>query len=182
MFEDWKEAWREAVENFRRELSGDEPGDVRTRAMKREFDAASGVLDKLDGEIRRARREAAEERESEQTCRRREDMARRIGDDETVRIAVEFAVRHAERATVLERKVAVLEEERGLVARDVDGMKQILAEEGVQQGVSSGGRAETVRDVLGEREREDRDFSKLEREAREKAAEERLEELKRRMR
>lgn len=182
MFDDWKQAWREAVENFRRELSGDtEPGSARARAMEREYDAARSALEKLDGEIRRTRRAAGDERDNVQVCRRREEMARGIGDEETVRIAVEFAARHAERAAVLERKVDVLMEERSLVERDVDGMKKILAEEGIEPRVTGQG-ADSLRDVLEEREREDRDFSKLEREAKEKAAAERLEELKRRMR
>lgn len=182
MFEDWKQAWRDAVENFRRELSGDEgSADSRTRAMQREFSSARGALDKLDGEIRRTRREASDERENEQVCRRRESMARRIDDEETVRIAVEFAVRHAERATILERKVEVLLQERALVERDLDSMKQTLADRGVRPGLNAEPEKE-IRQIFEERERENRDFSKLEKEARERAAEERLEELKRKMR
>jgi hypothetical protein len=183
MFDDWKKAWREAVDNFRRELGDSESGDVRTRAMQKEFSAAQGALDKLDSEIRRTRREASDERENESVCRRREEMARKIDDEETVRIAVEFAVRHAERAVILERKVEVLLEERALVDRDVEGMKQVLSEQGVRPSVSSGpSPVETVREIVEERERETRDFSRLEQEAKERAAADRLEELKRRMR
>jgi hypothetical protein len=110
-------------------------------------------------------------------------MARKIDDEETVRIAVEFAVRHAERAVILERKVEVLLEERALVDRDVEGMKQVLSEQGVRPSVSSGpSPVETVREIVEERERETRDFSRLEQEAKERAAADRLEELKRRMR
>jgi len=185
VFEDWKEAWREAVENFRRELADDESaGSTRIRAMQREFGAAQGALEKLDHEIRRTRRESEEEREQEQVCRRREEMARRINDEETVRIAVEFAVRHAERAGVLERKVVVLVEERTILARDLDGMKTSLDEQAgpAAAQVADQASAERARQRLHERERQDRDFSRLEREAKEKAAEARLEELKKRMR
>jgi hypothetical protein len=184
VFDDWKQAWREAVENFRRELADDDtPDATRTRSMQREFGAAERALEKLDLEIRRTRRESEEERENEQVCRRREEMARRINDEETVRIAVDFAERHAERAGVLERKVTVLVEERTLLARDLDGMKKSLEEQagpGAAQ-VDDGAAAERVRQRIVERERQDRDFSRLEREAREKAAEARLEELKKRM-
>jgi len=182
MLNDWKQAWREAVENFRREVAGDAAlGDARARAMNREFQAAQRALEKLDIEIQRTRKEAGEERESEQVCRRREEMARRINDEETVRIAVEYAVRHAERAGMLERKVTVLVEEHTLLARDLDSMKTTLAQTLEQVGAG----AENLRDpleVLEERAKQDRDFGRLEREAKEKAAEERLEELKRRMR
>ena len=178
MFTDWKKAWRQAVENFRRELSDEGASDTRTRAMHREVMSARGAREKLDGEIRRARREAADEREQEQVCRRREQMARGIGDAETVRLAVEFAVRHAERATVLERKVDVLVAEHGLLVRDLESMEKVLAEQPEAPRVSN---PESMREILQERERENRDFGQLEREARERAAVQRLEELKRRM-
>jgi hypothetical protein len=180
MFEDWKQAWREAVDNFRREVAGEATSlDSRARAMNREYLAAQNALDKLDSEIRRTRRESTEERENEQVCRRREEMARRINDQETVRIAVEFAVRHAERAGILERKVSVLVEEHSMLANDLESMKLTLASTVEQVGSAPAG---DIRDILEERRKQDRDFGRLEREAKEKAAEERLEELKRKMR
>ncbi len=184
MFEDWKQAWRDAVENFRRELTGDElSAGARARGMNRELQAAQGALEKLEFEINRTRREATEERENEQVCRRREEMARKIGDEETVRIAIEFAVRHSEKAGVLERKVVVLVEERTLLARDLDHMKAVLAEQGisVEEPVAQLDTA-ALHELAEERRRQDRDFGRLEREAKEKAAAERLEELKRKMR
>jgi len=183
MFEDLKKAWRDAVDNFRREVAADEAGgDTRTRAMNRELMTARSVLEKLDGEIRRARREATDERENEAVCRRREEMARRIGDEETVRIAIEFCARHAERAGVLERKAEVLTEERALLVRDLDSMEQTFAAQPDAAQVSAPGSPSSGRVLEEDREREDRDFGRLEREARERAASERLEELKRRMR
>jgi hypothetical protein len=182
MLNDWKQAWREAVDNFRREVAGEEvSGDLRARAMNREFQAAQRALERLDVEIQRTRKEAGEERESEQVCRRREDMARRINDEETVRVAVEFAVRHSERAGVLERKVTVLVEEHTLLARDLESMKVTLAQT-IEQVAISPENLRDPREVLEERAKQDRDFGRLEREAKEKAAAERLEELKRRMR
>ena len=176
MFEDWKEAWRQAVENFRREI-GDDTGQSspppRSRVMHRELTAAREAFARLEAEIQRTQREAAGERESEAICRRREGQARIIGDHETIRIAVEFAVRHAERASVFERKVEVLTAERDLLRRDLDGMERLMAEHMASQPPP---------DQIEAREKQDRDFGKLEREAREKAAAERLEELKRRMR
>ncbi|MCI0434433.1 MAG: hypothetical protein L0271_12460, partial [Gemmatimonadetes bacterium] len=130
MWEDWKKAWRDAVENFRRELAGDDvASDSRTRAMQRDVMAVRDALSRLDGEIRRTQRESETERENEQVCRRREEMARSVKDEETARIAAGFAVRHAERAAVLTRKVEVLEAERGLLARDLDSMEKVLAEQ-----------------------------------------------------
>lgn len=179
MFEDWKHAWRQAVDNFRRELEGmDDGAPAHVRAMRRELLTARGALERLDGEIVRTRQEAAAERAEEVTCRRREGLARNVGDEETFRLAAEFAVRHAERADVLERKVAVFEEERKLLVRDLESMEKTLAEHPEAQAIG----AEPPPDVLEERARQDRDFRTLDQRAKERAAEQRLEELKRKMR
>lgn len=181
MFEDWKLAWRQAVENFHREAGGGTTGaPPRIRAMERELTSASGALGNLDDEIRRTRRDLGKEREAEQQCRRREALARDVDDAETVRIAVEFAQRHAERAAVLDRKIAVLEDERSLLARDVSAMRERLAEvapAAAARGVGDGATAATSHDD----DRGSPEFTRMEREARERAADQRLEELKRRM-
>ncbi|HSK19592.1 MAG TPA: hypothetical protein VK912_10635 [Longimicrobiales bacterium] len=179
MFDDWKQAWRQAVENFHREAAGGATGaPPRVRAMERELISASGALGNLDEEIRRTTRDLSKEREEEQVCRRREALARGVGDAETVRIAVEFAERHAERAAVLERKITVLQDERALLARDVAAMRTTLAEvapAAAATGVGDGAAAPR------QDEREPHEFSRMERQARERAADQRLEELKRRM-
>jgi hypothetical protein len=183
MFEDWKQAWRQAVENFRRELRESEEGDGAppdVRAMRRDVVSARGALEKLDDEITRTRRDAVAEREQETICRRREGLARNIGDAETARLAAEFALRHVERAVLFERKVAVLEEERTLLRRDLGLMEEALSTRAPASAESVTGGARP--DVLEDRERQDRDFAQFDREAREKAAQEKLEELKRRMR
>jgi hypothetical protein len=183
MFSDWKQAWRQAVENFQRELHGESGAPPRVRAMERELVSAAGALGKLDDEIRRTARELDDERGSEQVCRRRESLARDVGDEETVRIAAEFAARHAERGGVLDRKLSVLREERSLLARDIDEMKRLVAEAAPAADSVTGRADRADRAVSADHadDTQDRDFSRLEREARERAAAERLEELKRRM-
>lgn len=180
MFEDWKKAWREAVENFKRELNDTQAagGNVgpHVRAMRQDIASVRGALSKLDAEIARATREAGKERDAEVIARRREGLARHVGDDETVRVAGEFATRHAERAGILERKVDVLRQERALLARDLEAMEEILVKHAPPVG------AAPEPDVLEREARTNHDFGKLEREARERAAAERLEELKKKMR
>ncbi|HSJ07553.1 MAG TPA: hypothetical protein VK936_12685 [Longimicrobiales bacterium] len=183
MLDDWKTAWREAVENFRREVHEGTPGSPpRVRAMEREVISAAGALAKLDDEIRRTRREAATEAESLEVCRRREAMAREVDDAETVRVAAQFAARHAERQDLLRRKVGVLEEERTLLARDIESMRAMIAEAAPVAGSSAGtvgeGQGRFAPDAGAQH---DREFSRMERDARERAADQRLEELKRRM-
>ena len=76
MFEDWKQAWREAVANFQHELHSEEDGTYAQHdALRRELATARGALARLDAEVANARRAAAAERESERVCRRREAMA-----------------------------------------------------------------------------------------------------------
>ena len=185
MFQDWKQAWREAVENFQRELDGD-GGDETTRAMRRDARVASEALVRLDAELERARRDAATEREAESVCRRRETLAAKVGDAETARIAADFAGRHAERAAILERKVDVLEAERALLVRDVAQMREALVQRDADPQVTAAPAAESpaaaAASAASPRERDDFKFRKMEREARERAADERLEELKRKLR
>jgi hypothetical protein len=179
MFEDWKRAWREAVANFHHELSGGEGPEhaAHRRALRREIATARGVLAQLDREIRSTRQQLDSERGLEADCRRREALARAVGDAETVRIAIEFAGRHGERAHVLERKAAVLQEERALLARDVESMERLapgdVAADDAGIAGSSGENSTHTDDAA---------FRRMREQERERAAAERLEELKRRMR
>jgi len=176
MFEDLRKAWREAVENFRRELEDDDAalgGDRRISAMRRDLETADGELRRLRAELSRARRRLEEERKEIGVCRRREALARGIGDEETAEIARRFAEKHTERAAVLEKLVDALEAESGLLEREVAEMDRLLREQMLATPPGP--------DPL-DRARDDAEFRRLEHEQRERAAAERLEELKRRMR
>jgi hypothetical protein len=178
MFEDLKMAWREAVENFWHELQGDDSAaDGKTPGMRREITHARSDLSRLEEQIEGVRKRAESEREEAATARRRQDMAKRIGDEETAQIAAEFAAKHDEYAAVLERKVEVLLAERDLWRRDLMAMQDALRrrESALGQGP---GASETLDE---EQERDDREFSRLDQNERARVAEERLEELKRRM-
>jgi hypothetical protein len=181
MFDDWRKAWREAVENFEREVRGD--GDPATDVgMRRQLSAARGALAQLDSEIARAVADAAEQRAAEQVCVRRQSLAAGIADEETARIAGEYAARHAARAAVLERKAEVLRDERELLQHDLDGMELEIGARAAQvDGTDRSAGSFTLED-----EEEDAELARRNREMdrvrREREADERLEELKRRMR
>jgi hypothetical protein len=70
-------------------------------------------------ELERERRQAAD-------AERRRGLADAIGDQETVEVAERFASRHRERAAVLERKVAVQQEELLLAEREFAEISQAL--------------------------------------------------------
>lgn len=173
MFEDFRRAWRQAVHNFWEELEGD--AGPRDGAVYREVARARNQLDRLDEEIGAERQRLAEETQQAEICVRRERMAREIGDEKTARLAAEYAARHRERAAVLERKVEALEAERALCRRDLAEMERALQD----------GRA-AARDALEDlsdlnRHPQEPEFRDLEDSSRRRSAEERLEELKRRM-
>jgi hypothetical protein len=178
MFDDWKRAWRDAVSNFHRELAeeGDASAPLHIRAMRRDVATVRGALQRLDTEIERAVRESATEEESLQACRRREQLALNIDDAETADIARDFAARHEERRAVLERKLAVLRDERALLARDLDRMEAAIPATAPRTHLG------TTPDGSDADGASAADFEGLKRDARERAAAERLEELKRRMR
>src|SRR5690606_5812923 len=149
--------------------------------------AARAELDRVAEELNRARGQFAEERKAEEDCRRREGLARGIGDEETARIAAEYAARHAERAAVLEAKVRAIEAELAMRRRDVEEMEAALrqleaatgpggAVDGAGGAVHGAGGAGVIDD-----EGVSPEFRRMERAAREREAERRLEELKRRM-
>lgn len=184
MFDDWMNVWREAVDNFDRELHADEGGDG-ARGMRRQLTAARTALLRIEAEIDNAAATAAAERDAEQICARRQSMAQDIDDDETARIAASYAERHAERAAVYERKTDVLRDEHALMARDLEVMesefKTHVSTADAEPEPVAGGRKTSIldKDDSAELDRQDLELARL---RRERAATEKLEELKRRMR
>ncbi len=114
MFDNLRQAFREAVDNFKDELGRDEIPEAVSRLlreMKREAADTKAEIRRLEEAIRGAI-EGAEKAESEgKTCRRREQMAADISDEETARVAREYAEKHEHRRSVLERKALALKEE-----------------------------------------------------------------------
>jgi chromosome segregation ATPase len=170
MFREFKRAWKQAVENFWRELDADggEGG-----AAYREVARVRNQLDELEDAIADTRRRLAHEAEQVKVCERRERLAKEIGDAETAGVAAEYRDRHRERASVLERKLEALEAERRLCRRDLDEMEKALQE----------GRIRSARAELEDLDRHpaEAEFRNLEDVEKAQTAEERLEELKRRM-
>jgi phage shock protein A len=127
MFEDLQRLFRESVAAFRSELEKREPEDEVAHllgSMRRELVEARALLPKLQEQLDRARAGLAEEREHLERTERRGTLARQINDEETVRIAGEFAARHRERVVVLEQKITAVEAELALRSREAEEMKR----------------------------------------------------------
>lgn len=150
MFESLREAFREAVDNFRTELNRDdvpEAADRLLRAMGDEVVRARTVLKKLESDLERVREEAKREEADARTCLRREEMARRIEDDETADVARRYAARHVRRKDLLDEKASILSRELEDRRREVEEMLERLKEARVQKEAlaASAGRTDAHR-------------------------------------
>lgn len=125
MFDDLRNAFREAVQNFKDELDRDsvpENVDRLLRGMIDEVTQARARLKGIESDLEETRRRVTTEEEQVATNRRREKMARDIGDDETAALASEYAERHEKRLGVFRQKAVALEQEVTLLGAEVEEM------------------------------------------------------------
>ncbi|MDE2804248.1 MAG: hypothetical protein OXN18_03775 [Gemmatimonadota bacterium] len=213
MFENLRRAFREAVDNFNRELERDavpEAVDGLIRGMQKEAVATKAGLEGLKEQLARARKRAEAEAREVKVCRRREELARKIGDTGTAEVAAEFAEKHAARQRVLSDKAKAIEAEIRLYEAEYAEMlaqiKKARANRSAMAAQAGRTKArDSVRgadDLFGELDRmadkisdteagaeaggslfdDTREFDQeLERSRREEAIDSRLDELKRRM-
>ena len=125
MFDNLRRAFREAVDNFNRELERDavpETVDKLIRGMEQEAVSAKASTEALKKDLEKVRKVAAAEERNAEVCRRREKLARDIGDEETAEIAATFGEKHERRHRVLARKAEAIEAEVRLMKSEYDGM------------------------------------------------------------
>ena len=154
MFDNLRHAFREAVDNFKEELSRDEipeAVDRLFREMKREAADTKADIRRLEEAIRGAIAESEKEEADGKTCRRREKMALDISDEETARLAGEYAEKHEHRRSVLDRKALALKEELDMREEEFAGMIEAIkdAEKNRDGLTATAGRA-TARDSIEE--------------------------------
>ena len=131
MFDNLRDAFRKAIANFKEELAREEvPGTVDRLflGMKNELADAKSHLSALEKQIEHARIQVKHDGDEEVTCRRRGDIARKVSDEETARIAFEYAVRYERRRAVLERKIVALDDERVIRSVELQEMAERLSE------------------------------------------------------
>jgi len=87
----------------------------------------------LEGELTQVRSRAAREEDEVRKCLRREEMARKIGDEETVEVARSYARRHLRMQEVLTEKAEVLEREIKVRSGEVEEMTRSLKQAQVQR-------------------------------------------------
>jgi hypothetical protein len=114
MFDNLRQAFREAVDNFKEEVGRDDVPEAVSRLlreMKREAADTKAEIRRLKEAILGAIENMEKERADAKTCRRRESMALDISDEETASVARQYAEKHEHRRSVLEQKALALKEE-----------------------------------------------------------------------
>ncbi len=153
MFQNLRRAFREAVDNFNKELDRDavpEAVDKLLKGMEREAVDAKAVLEGLKKQLAVARERSGAEAHNAEVCRRREAMARDIGDDETAEVAATFAEKHDARRQVLSDKAAAIDAEIRLHEADYAEMLSHIRKARANRDslAASAGRTQ-ARDSLG---------------------------------
>jgi chromosome segregation ATPase len=163
--------------------------DLGARMREALIEARAG-LGRMRDALEQTSRELAVLQREIATADRRRALAAEIADGETVEVADRYLAKQRERAAVLERKVALEREEIALAERDVAEMTGQLEEvtkrrAGIEAERSSAaawadlGRAGVDRPELDPEQEALK--ARLDRAAREAAADAKLDELKRRM-
>lgn len=131
MFEELRDAFREALDNFNKELRRDHVPETVDRllvGMRDEIVDEKAEVAGLEAHLQKTVAEADREAENVRTCRRREEMARGIDDAETATLAAQHAAKHEGRRAVLQKKIEVMREELELRRRGVEEMLEKFEE------------------------------------------------------
>jgi len=187
LFERLRDAFRAALD------AATPPGDLRdlARQMREAVVEAKVAVQEMREALGRTEIELKLERQRLADAERRGRLASEIQDQETVTVAERFAVKHRERVGVLERKLAAQQEEVALAERELGDMqgqlKSAEKDRATTQGERSTERAwREVQAAGGTRPGMDLQDellkSEMDRSAREQAAQQQLEALKKKMR
>ncbi len=139
MFEELRAAFREALENFNKELKRDqvlETADNLLVGMTDEIVNEKTQVAGLENQLARTHEQAVLEKGNAETCRRRERMAHEIGDEETAAVAARHAAKHENHYVLLQNKGHAIQEE-------LDFRRQTL-----EEMIAKFGQARNKRDSL----------------------------------
>lgn len=127
MFKKLKEAIDAALSSLE-SRSGDEEEDIDRllSGMREELIEAKAATPRLEEGLEKLRRREADEQRRAEDCVRRAGQAEEIGDAETLRVAVEFAERHQERARVYGEQIKAAESELALHRQNLKEMSAQL--------------------------------------------------------
>ena len=187
LFERLRDAFRAALD------AATPPGDLRdlARQMREAVVEAKVAVQEMREALVRTEGELTLERQRLADAERRGRLAGEIQDQETVAVAERFAAKHRERVGVLERKLAAQREEVALAERDLVEMQGQLRSAGHDRPATEGERSterawREVQSAGGARPgmdlKDELLKAEMDRAAREAAAQQQLEALKKKMR
>lgn len=125
MFENLQSVFRKSWQAFQAEFERREPEDQVAELlmlMRKELVSARADIPLMVRNLEQTRAELSSEHKALDDCRRRREMAERIQDADTVKVATEFEARHSERVEMLEQKVRAAEAEHALRVAEADEM------------------------------------------------------------
>ncbi len=125
MFDDLREAFKEALDNFNKELSRDQVSETADKlmvGMKNEIADEKAQVAGLDDQLRKTLEQIDRLEKDIKTARRRQEMASVIDDEETVNLAAEWATKAEGQRAILIKKAGALKEEFEFRSRTVEEM------------------------------------------------------------
>ena len=125
MFEDLRAAFKEALDNFNKELSRDQVSETADKlliGMKNEIADEKAQVAGLEDQLRKTLEQIDRLEKDIATARRREEMARGIDDQETVKLAAEWSTKAEGQRAILVKKATALKEEFDFRSQTVEEM------------------------------------------------------------
>lgn len=126
MFRKLKDAIDGALSALEGRTGDAEDVDRLLGGMRDELIEAKAALPRLEQGIEKLRKMEASEKKRAADCVRRAGQAKDIGDAETLRVAVEFAERHQDRAVVYAEKIKAAQAELAMQRKTVSEMTEQL--------------------------------------------------------
>ena len=114
MFDDLREAFKEALDNFNKELSRDQVSETADKlliGMKNEIADEKAQVAGLEKQLTKTLEQIDRLEKDIETARRREAMALEIDDQETVKLAAEWTMKAEGQRDILIKKASALKEE-----------------------------------------------------------------------
>jgi hypothetical protein len=155
MFDELRQAFREALDNFNKELSRDqvsETADALLIEMKNEIISAKTQIAGLEDQLVKTMAEVADLAEDIVTAQRRQELARGISDEDTAGLAGDWLSKAKDQRTILLKKAGALQEEVEFRSQTIDEMYSRFKEAQLKQetlSTTSGRTAasESIKDV-----------------------------------
>ena len=125
MFDELRQAFREALYNFNKELSRDqvsETADALLIEMKNEIISAKAQIAGLEDQLVKTMAEVADLAEDIVTAQRRQELARGISDEDTAGLAEDWLSKAKDQRTILLKKAEALQDEVEFHSQSVDEM------------------------------------------------------------